>query len=313
MSHEDTQETTQTLGNFLREQRKQKGLSLAEVNDATKISLPILKAMEEDEYERMPADAFCRGFYSMYARFLELAPQAILEQYLANREIHPKTSLKTARPPVRKSQHFTNYAQPSTVSPATSVTLFVIVCCIIAIGACWYFNFNPADYIHTKLIPPQTSIEDVGARSSVTPQTTPLFVTTPSKTDTVEPLPEKAIETDGVKTEETILPEISSGTNEEMLNNSLEETKNEASAVAPYHLQIDFKSSGVLRVTLDDGFVLDKQFSAGTSLQWKVEKKIILDMPELLNGTLTLNGIEIPLPEAKNGRRLLSLPEDLLN
>jgi len=42
-------------------------------------------------------------------------------------------------------------------------------------------------------------------------------------------------------------------------------------------------------------------------------EKIILDMPETLSGTLSLNGIEIPLPVAENGRRLLSLPEDLLD
>jgi len=140
MSQKDTQEVEQTLGNFLREKRKQKGLSLADANDATKISLPILQAMEEDEYDHMPADAFCRGFYSMYARFLELDPQAILEQYLANRGIHPKTPKNTARPPVKKSQQFTNYAESSAVSPATSMTIFAIVCCIIAIWElCWYF------------------------------------------------------------------------------------------------------------------------------------------------------------------------------
>ena len=129
----------------------------------------------------------------------------------------------------------------------------------------------------------------------------------------MEPLTENAIETGAAGAEATTLPEISPETNEEVLNNSLETTADETLAVAPYQLQMNFNNSGVLRVTLDDGFVLDKQFSAGTSMQWKVEKKIILDMPELLSATLTLNGIEIPLPEAENGRRLLSLPEDLLD
>jgi len=84
-------------------------------------------------------------------------------------------------------------------------------------------------------------------------------------------------------------------------------------AVGPYSLEIDFYTDGILKVTLDDGFVLDKHFTAGKTLKWQVKKKIIIDMPETIQGILRLNGIKIPLPKAENGRRRLLLPEDLLD
>lgn len=304
MSHEPTQDTERTLGDFLSEHRKLKGVSLDEVSEITKISLPILKAIEKDEYERMPADAFCRGFYTMYAKFLELDPQEILARYQTGRGIQPKTSRKPARPPVRKSGKFTNYAEPSSISAATSITLSAVVCFLIFMGACWYFNFNPVNYISTRLIPPQPAIEGFEQSPFIPPPTDAVFELPP--------------ESDSGKVKEEVPQEAlpapaSSGTNEKVIDNSQEERTKNSSAVAPYHLKIDFNSSGILKVALDDGFVLDKNFYAGESLQWNVEKKIILDMPESLSGRFTLNGIEIPLPEAVNNRRLLSLPEDLLD
>ena len=94
---------------------------------------------------------------------------------------------------------------------------------------------------------------------------------------------------------------------------NMETQAQKAPAVTLYNLQVTFQNSGTLKVTKDDGFVLDKHFSAGETLHWEVTKNIILDMPETVKGKLNLNGIEIPLPAAENGRRKLSLPEDLLD
>ncbi len=303
MSHEATQTTEQTLGSYLREQRQQKGLSLSEVSASTKISLPILNAIEDDDYKRMPADAFCRGFYNMYAKLLELDPQEILTQYEAGRGIHPKTSRKPAKPPLRESQKFANYADPAPISPVTSMTFFITACLVIFIGGCWYFNFNPINYISSRLIPPQSGIETVEQ-----------FTVVPEEGVTINPSPSS----DSSNPEGEVSSGIPSATTLSVTDKETTETlpkegEKDSSAIAPYHLKIDFNSSGTLKVTLDDGFILDKNFNAGESLEWKVEKKIILDMPESLSGTLTLNGIEIPLPETENNRRLLSLPEDLLD
>ncbi len=304
MSHEETQEAELTLGNFLREQREQKGLTLDEIGDATKISKPVLKAIEEDNYQSMPADAFCRGFYTLYANFLDLDTASIIQQYEENRGIIPVTSYNPGKPPGRDTLRFSNYAEPSSVSPITSMSIVALVCIILFSGACWYFKFSPMDYINTKLLPPQTAIEI---------QQTELMGET--DTETIYVNDEQTLDTSVLNTQKSSLPEVSTPALTQELNTTAVEevVEKEEPEVTLYHLEIVFDNSGTMKVTLDDNFVLEKQFQAGKTLRWEVKEKIILDMPEHISGTLHLNGIEITLPRAENGRRLLSLPEDLLN
>ena len=277
LSHEDTQENVQALGAFLRAIREQKGVSIDDVAKSTKISKPVLIAIEEDNFERLPAAAFCRGFYSLYADFLELDAKDILEQLSQSKGLLNRSSKEQSQPPLSKSHSFSNYAEPSAISPATGKSVFFIACLAAIIGICWYFNWNPVDFIANQLNPQtQTLVQ----------QAEPQAVST---------LPE-ATETEEIITVETE-----------------KDIQVEPATMAPYNLEIDFYTDGILKVTLDDGFVLDKQYTAGKTLQWEVKKKIILDMPEQIQGNLRLNGIKIPLPEAENGRRRLSLPEDLLN
>jgi cytoskeletal protein RodZ len=281
VSNENTSEEMQTLGTFLRSHREQKGVSIEDVCESTKISKPMLIAMEEDNYERLPAAAFSRGFYSLYAEFLELDAKNILERLNQTKGHIQKTSKKLPAPPILKSQGQINYAESPFFSPAAGKSIISIVCLAAIIGICWYFNWNPVDYISNKLIP-QT--QDITQSQETT-------------------------ETEEIAVEETVTETKTPITT----GQSQADTQVGVLTVGPYNLEIDFYTDGILKVTLDDGFVLDKHFTAGKTLQWQVKKKIILDMPETIQGIFRLNGIKIPLPKAENGRRRLSLPEDLLD
>lgn len=314
MSHEDTYEEPHTLGAFLRDHREQKGATLADVSEATKISLPVLKAIEEDDHENMPAEAFCRGFYSLYANFLGLNQNEILERYAEKSEGNHKTSKKQARPPIRKSHSFSNYAEPSSISPGTSITFFVVICIILITGICYYFRWNPIDYINRMLLAPRTTSEQQQPQSvpdtPVTTVDTPAVEKVVADSDTIGVITEQETE---VVAPETLPNTVFTEQEVKNIEQLLETAATQDITGAPYHLEIAFNTDGTLKVTLDDGFVLDKHFTAGETLQWEVEKKITLDMPESISAALRLNGIEIPLPQEKDGRRMLSLPEDLLN
>ncbi len=277
MPQEDAQDKIQTLGAFLRDHREQKGVSLTDVSQETRISLPVLTAIEEDAYERMPAMAFCRGFYSLYADYLELDTASILERYNENMA-QEVASKEPARPPLKKSKTFSNYAEPSSISPATGKSVFLMLCFIVIIGASFVFNWNPIDYISDK----RTAESQAPVQQDQMPV-------------------------------DSQLQEENSATENKAADQSTERTRIEQATMAPYKLEIDFQSNGILKVTLDDGFTLDKHFTAGSSLQYQVKKKIILDMPATIEGNIRLNGIEIPLPKVQNGRRKVSLPEDLLD
>ncbi len=69
------------LGEILRQAREAKGLSLAQVEEATKIRSTYLQALEEGQYDLLPAAVYIKGFLKNYAQFLGLDPQELLSLY----------------------------------------------------------------------------------------------------------------------------------------------------------------------------------------------------------------------------------------
>jgi len=289
MSEKETIKKTQTLGEFLKETREASNLSLNDAWESTRITLKVLEAIECDDFSSMPAEAFCRGFYVMYAKFLKLDHELVLARYLEARDLPPVTLKMQSTPPVRKSGQFSNYAEPSPVSPLMSSIFALFIFLAAIIGGCWYFSWNPIDYLNNKL----DSIQTGG-------QPTEVIGVVPVATTEVPSVPGTEPDASVQVAEETNLE--SDIVQEELI-----------AAPAPYHLEILFRSEGTLSTTLDKGFFVDNQFQSGQTLQWEVKESIVLDMPKDIDATIRMNGIEIQLPKVENGRRLLSLPEDLLN
>jgi cytoskeleton protein RodZ len=67
------------VGQVLREARLKRGLDLYEVKRVTKISVPALRAMEEDRWDDVPAPR-AEALLETYAQFLELDAQSLLAE-----------------------------------------------------------------------------------------------------------------------------------------------------------------------------------------------------------------------------------------
>jgi len=81
------------IGELLRAERENKGLSLFDVEEKTKIRAKYLQALEEENFEEIPGEAYRIGFLRNYARFLDLDPEPILNQYKAQYESKEADSL----------------------------------------------------------------------------------------------------------------------------------------------------------------------------------------------------------------------------
>ena len=97
----------QTLGAILREQRDALGVTLAEVEEVTRIRQKYLAALEADEWHLLPGEVVGRGFLRNYALFLGLDPEELMERRRAM--LDPEllqaladTSAGTTLPPVRE-------------------------------------------------------------------------------------------------------------------------------------------------------------------------------------------------------------------
>jgi hypothetical protein len=74
------------VGKTLLEARTERGIDLYEVQRVTKIRVQLLRAMEEDRWEELPAPAHTRGLLSTYARFLGLDDAPLVEEYTSTIE-----------------------------------------------------------------------------------------------------------------------------------------------------------------------------------------------------------------------------------
>lgn len=68
------------LGATLRETRNRRKIDLIEVEAATKIRVRYLRAMENEEWDLLPGDAYARGFVRTYASYLGLDAERLAEQ-----------------------------------------------------------------------------------------------------------------------------------------------------------------------------------------------------------------------------------------
>ena len=70
-------------GALIRRLRERMGLSLDDVASSTRIARRYLEAIEADEFSRLPAATFVRGYLRSLARLLEVDPERLSSGYLA--------------------------------------------------------------------------------------------------------------------------------------------------------------------------------------------------------------------------------------
>ncbi len=77
---EDAQEFT---GDFLRKIREYKNLDLDRLSDMTKVSRLYLQGIELEDFGKLPAPVYVRGFVFQYAKCLKLKPEVVANSYVA--------------------------------------------------------------------------------------------------------------------------------------------------------------------------------------------------------------------------------------
>lgn len=75
------------FGETLKSQRKSLGLALQKVSQILNIKLAYLKALEEEDFNKLPPSVYVQGFLKSYARFLKLDAESLLKYYKMEQNI----------------------------------------------------------------------------------------------------------------------------------------------------------------------------------------------------------------------------------
>ncbi|MGB7586441.1 MAG: helix-turn-helix transcriptional regulator, partial [Terriglobales bacterium] len=72
-----------SFGVRLKQEREQRGITLEEISQSTKIGTRLLQALEQDHFDQLPGGIFNKGFIRAYARCLGLDEEQAIADYLA--------------------------------------------------------------------------------------------------------------------------------------------------------------------------------------------------------------------------------------
>jgi cytoskeleton protein RodZ len=90
-----------SFGARLRQRRMERGASLEAISAATRISVRLLEAFENEQWNRLPGGIFNRGFLRSIARHLKIDEEALIAAYVAATNDSPERRTQAAESPAR--------------------------------------------------------------------------------------------------------------------------------------------------------------------------------------------------------------------
>lgn len=99
LTHGDESNGETEIGRFLEQKRRERGLSLEEVEQATKIRKRYLTGLEREDYAMLPDAVYARGFLKTYANYLGLDGEALSRQLKSRRKPRRERGINYNNPP----------------------------------------------------------------------------------------------------------------------------------------------------------------------------------------------------------------------
>ncbi len=162
-----------TLGEKLRQAREDRGFTLSEVSEQTRISPLYLESIENNDYRILPGGIFNKGFVKSYAKFVGMNEQEALIDYthLLDQQIAPQPDeLKLYKPEVLTDD----------LTSGSMVPTIIIAAVILALmtgGILFLVNYlqQPAEPPVTAGSPPaNTTVTPGGTEPSPAANTAPV-------------------------------------------------------------------------------------------------------------------------------------------
>ena len=108
--------------------REQRGITLREIADTTKLSVRALEAPERDDISRLPGGIFSRGLVRAYAEQIGADPETTVQDFLAR---FPDASVTDGLPHLRSEE--VNTDPPSMVARRVVMAVAILAVALIVV------------------------------------------------------------------------------------------------------------------------------------------------------------------------------------
>jgi len=284
-----------SFGERMQREREMRSIALEEIAESTKISCRMLRALEEEDFDKLPGGIFNKGFVRAYAKFLGIdEEQAVLDYQAAFVEKQQKqaTNGHNGMPATDVMATLAAAAErerkPEPDHAAGFMRAAVIIVCILGIGGLAW------KYVWPRLTPASTQQQPSDAAPAQTPQksTTPPAaqassepaVTVPLKVDAATKAPETTpAESAPAATEEAATP--SGGT---------------------FRLRLHARETSWIEVTADGSVLMRGELSPSSTRSFQAAKEMVVVLGNAKGVDLSYNGKPLPQFAAEPRARKLT-------
>ena len=170
------------LGDALRQQREQMGVTLEQAAEDTRIREKFLQAIESGDYQSLPGTVYTKGFLRNYAEYLNLDAEEMLAIYTGERgRAEPARTFAPMKPLVKRSFIFT---------PTVLVPVVVLAGILLFVGYIYYQFTTFAVAPHVDITDPPGDAVSGTAEYTVRGKTNPDGRITVRVSPGLDPIPE---------------------------------------------------------------------------------------------------------------------------
>ena len=146
------------FGERLRREREMRGVSLEEISESTKIGTRSLKAIEDNEFQKLPGGIFNKGFVRAYAKFLGLDEDETVADFDAawkEQQLATGQAIESVLPVEEPKQELARAPW------ALLISAIVLLAAIVGLG--WFFvvRSHSADLSNSPAAAPPAQPSDV--------------------------------------------------------------------------------------------------------------------------------------------------------
>lgn len=279
-------EPRQPLGTYLQKERLKKEFTLEQIAEETCIHISTLRAIEENDRSKMPAEVFTRGFIKLYSDFLGLDKQDVIERYDSER-LH----LHDMPDPNHDLFHREDFGQTNSLISLRN--LFVLSFILALLLAFFFWFFSPEQKkVSTNSLPLQT-------------------VETPKDQESVK----SSIESFGQKDKSAAFAEENQSaalfTETENSSGKDQGINHQVSENGAVKVAVHFLERSWIQVAIDDNEAIDFLFDPDEVKTWQASEKIQLLIGNSAGVRLTVNDEEFQINGTPGSSLRLTFPDDL--
>jgi len=284
----------ESVGEFFRQVRETKGLTVDEVASKTRIRSDFVKALEDGNFAKLPDQVFARGFVRSYARSLGLDEEDAIHRFIQSAGAFYEKQDERERLKVRQAEEERKrQANRRAVAVAIGIAVITLVFLLSREQSSVLRRGNPEPPSAKRSMQTTKDAPEFAARQPPEPVAEN---PKPSETPVVAPSPT----TDGSHSEPTAPPTVASKPESEPVSTASPGTDGPLgglsldgpASTADGQLVLDLEATELswVVVQIDNGSPLEALLRPGEKVHWKGQDQFILTLGNAGGVKAELNG-----------------------